>query len=228
MTCDELKERLIDELRGAGDEAAVTAHLAGCATCRDEAASIREVWERLGRWPDARPDDGFRDRVLEALDAAEPVPPVHPSVWRASSLAARATAAVALLAIGMGLGVWITRPQAPQPEDPRAQFVLFLYDDPAVDAARTPEEMQATVDEYKAWAGGLAEAGNLVAGEKLTSERRMFGAVSSAGPVVPAGVSLGGYFVIRAGSPEEAAAIAAGCPHLVHGGAIELRRIDPV
>lgn len=227
MTCDEMKERLIDDLRGEGDASAVTAHLAGCAACRDDVESLRAEWARLGRWADVRPGGDLRDRVLGALDDAEPVPPVHPGAWRAPSLALRSALAVALLAIGVGLGAWLARPEAPTP-DPRAQFVLFLYDDPVTDTARTPEEVQATINEYKSWAGGLARAGNLVAGEKLTNERRMFGAVSNAGPVVPEGASLGGYFVIRAGSPEEAAAIVAGCPHLVHGGAIELRQIDPV
>lgn len=227
MTCDELNGQLIDYVRGAGDRAAVEEHLAGCAACRDEVASLGPVWERLGHWPDDAPGLELRDRVIGALDAAEPVPLAHPGIWRTPTPYFGAALAVALLAMGAWIGAWYAKPVTPAP-DPRAEFVLFLYDDPVAEAARTPEEARRTVEEYKAWAGGLARAGSLVAGEKLTDERRLFSALSGSGPVTPQGAALGGYFVIRAGSDEEAAAIAAGCPHLVHGGAIELRRIDPV
>lgn len=227
MTCDELKEQLIDYVRGAGDRSAVETHLEGCATCRDEVTSLGSAWERLGSWPDEAPSLEMRDRLVHALDAAEPAPLVHPGVFRSPALYVRAALALALFATGAWLGAWYVRPGTPAP-DPRAEFVLFLYDDPVAEAARTPDEARRTVEEYKAWAGGLARAGQLVAGEKLTEERRLFGAVTASGPVVPGGTSLGGYFVIRAGSEEEAAAIVAGCPHLVHGGTIELRRIDPV
>ena len=227
MTCDELNGQLIDYVRGDGDRAAVEEHLAGCPACRDEVASLGPLWERLGNWPDDEPSLALRDRVIGALDTAEPGPRDHPGIWRTPAPYLRAAMAVALLAVGGWLGAWYAKPGT-SPPDTRAEFVLFLYDDPVAEAARTPDEMRRTVEEYKAWAGGLARAGSLVAGEKLTEERRLFRAVSGSGPVVPQGVALGGYFVIRAGSDEEAAAIAAGCPHLVHGGAIELRRIDPV
>lgn len=227
MSCDELKEQLIDYVRGAGDRAAVEAHVAHCPACRDALASLGSVWEKLARWPDEIPSDALKGRVLAAFDGAEPLPRAHPGLWHSPTPYLRVALAIVLLATGAWLGAWYTKPATPPP-DSRAEFVLFLYDDPVTEAARTPEEALRTVEEYKAWAGGLARAGNLVAGEKLTEQRRLFGAVSGSGPVVPAGTSLGGYFVIRAASDEEAAAIAAGCPHLVHGGAIELRRIDPV
>lgn len=227
MTCDELKEQLIDYVRGAGDRVAVEDHLAGCTDCRDELASLGPVWNRLGRWSDEAPSMGLKDRVVASLAAAEPSPRAHPGVWRSPAPYLRAALALALFATGAWLGAWYSRPGTP-PQDSRAEFVLFLYDDPVAEAARTPEEAQRTVEEYKSWAGGLARAGKLVAGEKLTEERRLFGAVTGSEPVVPGETTLGGYFVIRAGSEEEAAAIVAGCPHLVHGGTIELRRIDPV
>lgn len=227
MTCDELKEQLIDYVRGAGDRVAVEDHLSGCTACREELASIGPIWDRLGRWPDEAPSMELKDRVVDALEAAEPARPVHPGVWRSPATYLRAVLALALMATGAWIGAWYATPGTPPP-DPRPEFVLFLYDDPIAEAARTPEQARRTVEEYKAWAGGLARAGKLVAGEKLTDERRLFGAVTGSGPVVPEGTMLGGYFVIRAGSEEEAAAIVAGCPHLVHGGTIELRRIDPV
>ena len=227
MTCDELKEQLIDYVRGAGDRVAVEDHLSGCTACRDELESLGPVWDRLGRWPDESPNMGLKDRVVDALAAAEPSPRAHPGVWRSPAPYLRAALALALFATGAWLGAWYARPGTPPP-DPRAEFVLFLYDDPVAEAARTSEEALRTVEEYKDWAGGLARAGKLVAGEKLTDERRLFSAVTGTGPVVPGGTRLGGYFVIRAGSEEEAAAIVAGCPHISHGGTIELRRIDPV
>lgn len=227
MTCDELKEQLIDGIRGTGDRRAIEAHLAACPACREEADSLGSVWEMLGRWPDEVPGHAMADRTLAAIAGPDSTRPVHAGVLRSPSTYLRAAMAVVLVAAGAGLGAWYATPKT-QPPDSRAQFVLFLYDDPVAEASRTSEEALRTVEEYKAWAGGLARAGNLVAGEKLKDERRLFGAITGSGPVVPKGSALGGYFVIRAASDEEAAAIAADCPHLAHGGAIELRRIDPV
>jgi hypothetical protein len=49
--------------------------------------------------------------------------------------------------------------------------------------------------------------------------------VSSRVPAAPEGV-VTGLFVVRAGSPAEAAAIARAAPHLRHGGRVEVRAID--
>ena len=63
-------------------------------------------------------------------------------------------------------------------------------------------------------------------GEKLKTSGRVLSGQSVEG--FPArNEMLSGFFIIEATTYEEAAAIAATCPHLKYGGRIELREIDP-
>ena len=72
----------------------------------------------------------------------------------------------------------------------------------------------------------LARHGQLVVAEKLSAAERRLGVVASGErPVVAAEPT--GFFLIRAGSLDEALAIARRCPHLAHGGEVALRPIDP-
>ena len=87
---------------------------------------------------------------------------------------------------------------------------------------------QAVVAEYKAWAGRLAASGVLVAGEKLADEpiTRLAANGASEMPRYTAD-ELGGFFIIQAADSAEAFRIARDCPHLKHGGTVQVRRIEP-
>jgi hypothetical protein len=130
----------------------------------------------------------------------------------------RMAVAAALLAAAFGAGRAVgplAREHAPV-EQPR--YVLLLYTDTgSYDPALEPKR----VEEYRAWAGGLHRAGALVDGEKLSDTRLLLG------PAEPAIQPVAGYFILQAGSLDEAANMARGCPHLKYGGRIELRPVDP-
>ena len=51
-----------------------------------------------------------------------------------------------------------------------SQFMLVLFDAPHLFMNISPEEMQKIIVEYNEWAGGLAQQGKLVGGEKLKEE----------------------------------------------------------
>jgi len=64
------------------------------------------------------------------------------------------------------------------------KFALFLHDDPNRSRTISPTEVQAIIERYKAWAGGLAGQGRLGASHKLTEDggrhvRRVGGAVTA-------------------------------------------------
>jgi hypothetical protein len=80
--------------------------------------------------------------------------------------------------------------------------------------------MQERVSEYRNWAIGLRKAGADIRGEKLKPEGRRLG---SAGP---GEAPLGGYFIVSAKDWSAAMEIARSCPHLKHGGTIEVREIE--
>lgn len=134
-----------------------------------------------------------------------------------------AAAAAALVLFGLGLAVGTRRAAAPHaavPETPR--FVLLLYDAPDENAL-TDAQMEARVDEYRNWARGVRASGREIAGEKLEPEARFV----EPGPPVGAGAGwpLGGYFVITARDLDAAVDVARSCPHLRHGGRVEVRAI---
>jgi hypothetical protein len=88
------------------------------------------------------------------------------------------------------------------------------------------------VEEYRAWAARLSGQGRFLTGEKLKNG----GALIQAAPGKPGASQealgadaefIGGYFLVRAESLEEAVRIARTCPHLARGGSIEVRQIDP-
>jgi len=112
------------------------------------------------------------------------------------------------------------------------QYMLLLHEKPADAGAMTPAEMKELVGRYKSWAGQLAAQGKLSGGEKLTDDGgrvlRLQGGtpLASDGPYAEAQDVVGGYFLINAGSDDEAARIAATCPHLAGTQWIEIRRVE--
>lgn len=140
-----------------------------------------------------------------------------------------AVAATVLLIVGVFIGrmpaAGVT--DAAKTADTRQQFALMLYEDVAYQtapAAAAPDR----VAEYTAWARGLAADGTVVGGEKLADSGVLLASSEPGATRVPSseiGV-LAGYFVIRAEDENEAARIAATCPHLKYGGRISLRRIE--
>ncbi|HEY4230344.1 MAG TPA: YciI family protein [Thermoanaerobaculia bacterium] len=138
--------------------------------------------------------------------------------WRTPLLAA--VAALFLFALGLAAGLRFGSASAgPAAASPLPRFALFLYDAPD-EKDLTDAQMQARVDEYRNWARGVRAAGLEIAGEKLEPEGRVLGPPASS----PAW-ALGGYFVISAPDMNAAMAVAQSCPHVRHGGRIEVRAI---
>jgi hypothetical protein len=128
-----------------------------------------------------------------------------------------AAAAIALFAAGLVVGE--RRGSGGAPEDGLKRYVLLLYDAPD-EATITPANMEERVSEYREWARDVRRHGGRIEGEKLETETLRLG---PAGPAP--GPPLGGYFVVSAADDAAALAVAKSCPHLKHGGAIEVRAI---
>ena len=69
--------------------------------------------------------------------------------------------------------------------------------------------------------------GVVSAAELAEAPARWYGAAGRGVDDGPNGDRLGGFFLIRASGFAEAQRIAADCPHLRHGGRVELRTIQP-
>lgn len=111
-------------------------------------------------------------------------------------------------------------------------YLALLHDDPAQFENLQAEEMQSIIERYRAWRVRMEGRGAVLSGYKLADgegkvlRRRGGRPEIKDGPFGESKEVVGGYFVLRAASYEEAIEILGDCPHLEFG-AIELRAHDP-
>jgi hypothetical protein len=138
---------------------------------------------------------------------------LKPAPLRRASRAPMVAGMAATLAVGIGMGVLLPRP-APRQD----RFVLLLHATPS--AAEPAGDEARRVREYGDWARELRRRGVPIRGEKLADE------VLSLGPAAASADPVSGYFVLGVTDVREAMAVAGSCPHLRHGGRVEVRRIE--
>jgi hypothetical protein len=104
-------------------------------------------------------------------------------------------------------------------EDAFVKFLLLIYGDAAAEAAMTDDERRAIVDQHIDFARHLAEGGAHVVGEALappeagrTLKFSGDGMLVTDGPFLETKEALGGFYVLEAGSIEEAAELARPIP----------------
>lgn len=189
------------------------AHLVQCADCRAELEELRALV-----------------RAARSLPGREPARELWPAIR--ARLAPRRTRPVwPLLAAAAALivfGVWKllpARPDASPAAAPSPRFALLLHEPPGLGAGASADEIARIVAEYRDWSRGVAADGHMLDGEKLADREGWWLRDGSARPRGDEG-GLGGFFLIRAKDYDEALAIARGCPHLRHGGWIEVRRVE--
>jgi hypothetical protein len=109
-----------------------------------------------------------------------------------------------------------------------AQFMLFLYDDPADWQNISPEEMQKAIEKYVAWGSKpfmvssqrlAADTGRVIRSGRGGTPR------ASDGPYSETKEVLGGYYLIEADNYDHAVQRAMDHPHLEYGGTIEVRQL---
>jgi hypothetical protein len=114
-----------------------------------------------------------------------------------------------------------------------AEYLALLHEDPAATRHLSPTEMQALIQRYTQWVGGLRADGFVSVGKKLKDDggRHLHAEkgemVVSDGPYAEGKDIISGLFVVTADSYDEAQARLASGPHLEFGW-IELREIDAI
>jgi len=92
----------------------------------------------------------------------------------------------------------------------------------------SPEQMQQIADNWMAWFNRLKEEGKCVAGNPLEREGKIVSGknrVVSDGPFAESKETIGGYFLLKVNTLDDAVAIAQQCPGLPHGIRVEVRPI---
>ena len=92
----------------------------------------------------------------------------------------------------------------------------------------TPEEMQQNMGKWQKWIGeGMQKGWMLDPGDGLTAEGCVVNAkkVITDGPFAESKEIVGGFSIVQANSLKAAADLAKGCPVLLTGGKVEVRRL---
>jgi hypothetical protein len=92
----------------------------------------------------------------------------------------------------------------------------------------SPEQMQQVGENWMAWFNKLKDEGKCVAGNPLEKEGKIVSGknkVVSDGPFAESKETIGGYFLLKVGSIDEAVAIAQQCPGLPYGIRVEVRPV---
>jgi hypothetical protein len=176
------------------------------------------------------PPASLEDRVVRALAERG----FLRSPWQKRRVLLRAAGGLAAGAL-LFAGGWVAgrREVLPPSTIGGGRYVLLLREDATF---RVPPGGNAElVREYERWAVDLRQSGKLEGGEELGRGGWLLAGdgppldLSGKGtaPGRAAGERATGYFVIRAADAAQALQIARGCPHLRHGGRVELRPIQP-
>ncbi|HEX7379824.1 MAG TPA: YciI family protein [Pirellulales bacterium] len=113
------------------------------------------------------------------------------------------------------------------------KFMVILHNPPNVWKDLPPDEAQQTIARYQAWMEGIRAAGRYVAGEKLLEDggkrlTRQAGQLNVIdGPFSEAKEVVGGFFILRAASFDEAVELMRNSPFLDECR-VELRQTDPM
>lgn len=92
----------------------------------------------------------------------------------------------------------------------------------------SPEQMQQIADRWMAWFNGLKDEGKCVAGNPLEPQGKIVSGknrVVSDGPFAESKETIGGYFLLKVNTLDDAVAIAQQCPGLAYGIRVEVRPV---
>ena len=113
------------------------------------------------------------------------------------------------------------------PETNKGYMLIFRGTDWSKDLSL--EEKQQVYEKWMAWFNGLMASGQAIAGNPLEKEGKIVsgknGKVVSDGPFAESKETIGGYFLLKVDSLDDAVAIAQQCPGLSYGIRVEVRQI---
>ncbi len=109
-----------------------------------------------------------------------------------------------------------------------SEYLLLFRGGDAATAQQSPEKWQAHMQKWMQWMGELKEEGKLIGAQPLVNTGKVISGTKKLvtdGPYMEGKEIVGGYLACKAGSYEEAVAIANNCPILEHDGIVEVREI---
>ena len=110
------------------------------------------------------------------------------------------------------------------------QFMFLFKGGDAVWDSKTQEQQQAHMQKWQHWIGEMAQAEKFLGGERLFPQGNTIHPGSKKvtdRPLSEAKELVGGYFVVKASSLDEATEMAKGCPGLEWESTVEVREVWP-
>jgi hypothetical protein len=96
----------------------------------------------------------------------------------------------------------------------------------------SPEQMQQIAGQWMNWFQALTAQGKALAGSPLEAEGKIVsgknGSLVADGPFAESKEAVGGYFLLRVDTLDEAVAIARQCPGLPYGIKVEVRPVAEI
>jgi len=111
------------------------------------------------------------------------------------------------------------------------KYMLIFRNTPVsedVYGAMSPEEMQAELNKWNNWIGGIAAQGKFISSDALEPTGKIISGskhVISDGPYVESKELVSGYLMLTAGDIEEAIEMSKGCPIYDIEGTVEVRKL---
>ena len=110
-------------------------------------------------------------------------------------------------------------------------FMVLIHQEEADFSKYSPNDFQNLMQQFQTWTQKITKEGYFVAGDKLTKDpgktiKVKNGRVIVDGPYADSKDAIGGYYVIKAESMDEALEVVKGCPAMTYGGILEVREVD--
>ncbi len=113
-----------------------------------------------------------------------------------------------------------------------AEFLLLFRRGDVATMQQSPEAMQAHMQKWMQWMGGLQQEGKFVSGQPLTQAGKQITGnkkVVTDGPFMEGKEYVCGYLMIKATDLNEATELSKGCPILeFDDGKVEVREIQEI
>ena len=105
------------------------------------------------------------------------------------------------------------------------EFMMLFRSEERVERP-TPEQMQAQIQLWQDWIGGIAAQGKFVGTNALGMNGKIVkGGVVTDGPYIEVKEMVGGYIIVKADDIDDAVRLSEGCPTLSIGGNVEVRDV---
>lgn len=105
------------------------------------------------------------------------------------------------------------------------EFLMLFRHTPNPDMMPEGEALEAEINKWQNWIGGIAAQGKFVKSNELDYQGKIvnLGKVITDGPYAEVKEIVGGYIIVKAENYDEAVEMAHGCPTLQYGGSVEVR-----